>query len=176
MAAKQKREELELLAQAQKSTQERFHSPELNLLRGVSSVVLAALPAYLFATVYELSPKTYALLYVAVSAITIALLNIAYRNMTASSVDRLEAQRKAAHAQTNYKKLGYNNVGEMNAVLQQNTLAEAGAWSFLFANTAFVLCFAFLSFYALSASELVYNYPLSMVISSLLVWQLSTAK
>merc|ERR1712080_106510 len=100
------------------------------------------------------------------------LLTFAYRNVSQGANAQLGAARK--FATSNHKKLGLTKE-EFDHIQEQVTAREAVAWSFIQNNLIFVLTFLFFAFYALKEVASQYNYTLSVILSSGIVYQISAS-
>jgi len=136
----------------------------------VVAAFLASAPIQLYWHVYEMSFDSYGVLFVPVTLIAASLLTLSYKNTTQSTFARLSGSRKDS---SNHKKLGLSKTA-LDAIRQEVTSRESIAWSFFVNNLLFFVVFSFLAFYALSASQIAYNYALSMLIASASVYRSST--
>ena len=102
------------------------------------------------------------------------LLTLSYKAVASATNAVTSRNRKGTNSAASAKKLQLSRE-EVAAVQEALTMRESMMWSFYFNNSIFLCSFLFFAFYAFQAVNISYQYALSMIASSGLVWQLSSS-
>ena len=102
------------------------------------------------------------------------LLTLSYKAVTNATNAVTSRNRKSSNNYANAKKATLSRE-EFEAVQEALTMRQSMMWSFYFVNFIFFAAFLFFAFYAFQAVSTPYQYALSMIASSGLVWQISSS-
>jgi multidrug transporter EmrE-like cation transporter len=113
-------------------------------------------------------------MYVLLTGASAYALLLSYKATFASAVDRLKIHSKKSTY--SFKSVGLSSSEEFNAMVKNNVIEEASAWTFLFCNACYSFTFAFLAFYAFRNVEVAYSYTVSTAAAAAATFYLSTLK
>tara|TARA_R110002050_G_scaffold294302_1_gene451957 strand:+ start:539 stop:1078 length:540 start_codon:yes stop_codon:yes gene_type:complete len=136
----------------------------------IQAIVVAAVPVYLYATVYDMSLDEFKILYGVVTLVATYLLGYSYKN-TARNV-RVELSQERDHLLTN--KVVLQEVGKKgkkeDLQKQQDavTAREAASYSLWTVSAYFLATVLFMSFFIFARATAPYNYALSVSASAAL--------
>eukprot|EP00695_Tsukubamonas_globosa_P003951 TRINITY_DN939_c0_g1_i1.p1 TRINITY_DN939_c0_g1~~TRINITY_DN939_c0_g1_i1.p1 ORF type:complete len:200 (-),score=84.65 TRINITY_DN939_c0_g1_i1:111-623(-) len=126
----------------------------------------AALPAYLFATVLDLSVQDYLPIYLSVTILSGIALSFAYQAFFVGSY--IKFQRDSAAKQYKGKASDKKQWEEARETL---LVRQANSYAIFYINTVFLSLAIILGFYVLKATSLPINYAASVSVSAgLLTW------
>ena len=136
----------------------------------VNALILSIAPVYLYYSIFNLSLKSYGIVFLLVSAASAFGIQLAYHNVAFSLNSRLLREREGAVSRSKTTGRGV----EAQKVMQKNaTNQEAVAFSILYNNSIFLFSLILLAFYLFPNLSAVYNYVISVGLSASLVAVLS---
>ena len=130
-----------------------------NLFYGL---ITAAVPVYLYSSIFEMHPQHFGILYAALTLVSAALLSFSYQNIAFQQWVDLSTRRQARVGKS--KKGGTGIEKQLKAA--DLLAAESSSWSILYINVLFIFSVVLLGFFFFGNHLGPYNYALTMLLSS----------
>eukprot|EP01111_Echinosteliopsis_oligospora_P013266 TRINITY_DN471_c0_g1_i1.p1 TRINITY_DN471_c0_g1~~TRINITY_DN471_c0_g1_i1.p1 ORF type:complete len:176 (-),score=41.22 TRINITY_DN471_c0_g1_i1:84-611(-) len=145
---------------------------ERRFLYITNGFVLSLVPVYLYYAVFGMSMKSYAIVYLVMTALSSFGLQFAYNNVACSVNNKMTRERQGGGI-GRARVAGKDVVAAQKVMQKKATVQESVAFSILYNNSIFLFSLILLAFYFFPSLPSVYNYALSVGLSAGIVALLS---